>query len=291
MSRSQTEGYWVVRTYEAGKIGEKIKYFMPGEKPTRSQRKVKSDINKQKQNEYSAVKRVARLLNANFTASSDYLLTLTYSEDELESLESSAAGTVPADASEEEIRNACYDLAHHNLQLFIRRVRRTCKAAGVEFRYIAVTADQSFTTGESTRLHHHLVVNGEALQICLDKWAAGSTNHKPLEDQQDFTPLAEYLLGQVRRLPDERKYIPARSLAIPQPKDQVARGGAELRVPRGGQLLQRNEWRPGMPQYIRYVLPPEKVKTPPTKLPPTRARGGAHTRTRSSNPGDGLGLN
>ncbi len=288
MGRQQKEGYWVVRTYEAGKIGEKMKYFMLGEKPTRSQRKMKSDINKQRQNEYSALKRVARLLNANFVSGRDSLLTLTYSEDELESLESSAAGSVPVDASEEDVRNACYDLAHHNLQLFIRRVRRTCKAAGVELRYIAITADQSFTTGEQTRLHHHLVINGEALQICLDKWTAGSTNNKPLEDQQDFTPLAEYLLGQVRRLPDERKYIPSRSLVIPQPKDRAVSTGAELRVPRGGQLLHRNEWKPGMPMYIRYVLPLDKIntgKTPPAKLDSTRARGGAHTRTRSSNPG------
>ena len=41
----------------------------------------------------------------------------------------------------------------------------------------------------------------------------------------------------------------------PKPVDRIAMGGAELAVPRGGQLLQRNEYRPGMPQYIRYVLP------------------------------------
>ena len=46
-----------------------------------------------------------------------------------------------------------------------------------------------------------------------------------------------------------------RNLAIPQPKDRIAPGGAELAVPRGGQLLHRNEWRPGRPQYIRYILP------------------------------------
>jgi hypothetical protein len=35
---SMTEGYWVIRTYTAGAVGEKIKYWVPGEKPTRSQR-------------------------------------------------------------------------------------------------------------------------------------------------------------------------------------------------------------------------------------------------------------
>ena len=27
-----TEGYWVIRTYTAGVVGEKIKYWVPGEK-------------------------------------------------------------------------------------------------------------------------------------------------------------------------------------------------------------------------------------------------------------------
>ena len=38
---------------------------------------------------------------------------------------------------------------------------------------------------------------------------------------------------------------------------------AELRVPRGAKLLHRNEYKPGRPQYIRYVLPEEKQHRPP----------------------------
>ena len=286
------EGYWVVRTYSAGRIGEKIKYWVPGEKPTRSKRKMKSDINKQRQNEFSAVKRVARLLNANFTAGADALFTVTYNPQALEAIELHAMETLAGDVSAEDFRNACYDLAHHQLVNFIRRVRRACTAAGIPLRYLAVTSDMNGKTEEAVRLHHHLVVNREALDICREKWTAGEAEGKVLDNlsfvDQDLTPLAEYLLDQVRRLPDERKYVPSRSLVIPQPKDRAVSTGAELRVPRGGQLLHRNEWKPGMPMYIRYVLPLDKIntgKTPPAKLDSTRARGGAHTRTRSSNPG------
>ena len=62
---SMTEGYWVIRTYTAGAVGEKIKYWVPGEKPTRSQRKLKSDIKQQQRNEANAEKHLARLLNEN----------------------------------------------------------------------------------------------------------------------------------------------------------------------------------------------------------------------------------
>ena len=59
-------GYWVIRTYKAGRVVEKTKYWVAGEKPTRSKRKMKSDIKKQQHNGICAVRELARLLNANF---------------------------------------------------------------------------------------------------------------------------------------------------------------------------------------------------------------------------------
>ena len=61
------DGYWVVRTYESGIIGEKTKFWIQGARPTsKARRKEKSDIKKQEQNEYAAVKALARLMHANF---------------------------------------------------------------------------------------------------------------------------------------------------------------------------------------------------------------------------------
>ena len=60
-------GYWVTRTYISGKVGEKTKYYITGER-TRSSRKIKSTIKKQEQNDASAEKQLARLLNINFKA-------------------------------------------------------------------------------------------------------------------------------------------------------------------------------------------------------------------------------
>ena len=57
------KGYWVVRTYEAGAVGEKTKFWVPGERPSKSGRREKQEIKKQEQNEQSAEKSMARLLS------------------------------------------------------------------------------------------------------------------------------------------------------------------------------------------------------------------------------------
>ena len=242
------EGYWVIRAYQAGVIGEKIKYWVPGRKPSKSERRIKSDIKQQQRNEASAVKRAARLLNANWDCR-DYLITLEYDGAGMERI----SRGIRQDS--EEYENLLYMAAHHQLRLWRNRVRRACEAAGVELKYFAVTSDMDGKTGEYARVHHHVVINAEALEIALGKWTLGSTHKEHIFDEMDHTGLAAYLLGQVRRLPDEKKYIASRNLIVPQPKDRIARNGAELTVPRGGQLLHRAEYRPGTPQYIRYIVP------------------------------------
>lgn len=235
-------GYWVIRTYTAGAVGEKIKYWVAGEKPTRSERKLRRDIKQAQRNEANAEKHLARTLNANCTAAW-YLVTLSYDEDHLARL--------GVNLGEEEL----FEAAEHQLKLWLKRSRRACRAAGIEFRYIATTSDMDGETGAVVRVHHHVVVCGEAAEVVISKWTAGATNREHLYDQVDYTPLAHYLLAQVRHRPNEKKYTPSRNLVIPQPKDRVALSGAELQVPRGGQLLLRSMWMPGMPQYIRYIVP------------------------------------
>ena len=88
------DGYWVIRTYESGQVGEKIKFWVPGARPKgRLTRKNKSDIRKAVQNEESSARQMARLLNANFRPG-DWLLGLDYSPDALLRLELEAAGGV-----------------------------------------------------------------------------------------------------------------------------------------------------------------------------------------------------
>ena len=85
----QNEGYWMIRTYEAGTVGEKTKFWIPGKRPNGAlRRKDKEAIRKQAQNEYSSVKQLARLMNANFgkLSSEGLVLGLDYSDTGMKKL-------------------------------------------------------------------------------------------------------------------------------------------------------------------------------------------------------------
>lgn len=247
------EGYWVVRTYEAGPVGEKTKFFIPGKRPEKKNSRMEAaEIRKQEQNEYSKKKNLARLLNANYKAG-DLLIGLDYSEAGMRKLEKVCARTAEwAEGSEETRQEIIYEAAEKELKLCIRRVMRAMDKEGEEIRYIAITSDMDGDTGESVRVHHHLVVNAEAHAAFLSKWTLGGVSIEPLSKQGDYTPIAEYLIKQVRRRKDAKAYATSRNLKRPQPKDRVALSDAPLRVPKGGRLIFCGEYRPGTPQYIRY---------------------------------------
>lgn len=253
----------MIRTWEAGSIGEKVKYWVSGQRPTKSEKKLKAEINKQAVNESQAAKRLARLVNLNWPkGKGGVLVRLGYSDDGVDYIGGEGDG--------EEWADKLYHAAHHQLRLWMRRVRRACKKEGVQFRCIAVTSDMDGKTGEYKRVHHHIIMDERALEIALSKWELGSTHHKRLWRVHDQSGLTDYLMAQVRRLPDAKKYIPTRNLQQPKPKDRIAKSGAELGVPRGARLLYRREFRIGGDQYIRYITakaleadanedPPERV--------------------------------
>lgn len=242
------DGYWVIRTYESGSIGEKTKFWVQGDRNRRNSRREKSEIRKQEQNEYAAEKRLARLINANFGAG-DLLLGLDYSEAGHLKLEPES------ETDEAEAMNIIRENAEKQLRLCLRRVKYALEKKGIEFRYIAVTSDMDGDTGESVRVHHHLIVPAEAREVFLEKWTLGGVDWTVMRRQADYLPIAEYLLRQVRRVPDARKYMRSRNLIQPVPKDRVAVTASEIRVPKGAELLQRNAFKPGQSQYVRYILP------------------------------------
>ena len=107
----------------------------------------------------------------------------------------------------------------------------------------------------------------------MKKWEKlGKVDWKRISKQADYTPIAEYFLKQVRRIPDAKKFRSSRNLIRPQPKDRVAVTDAELRVPKGGKLLFRQEYSNAtagvayQPQYIRYIIPEDKRKNKAAEL-------------------------
>jgi hypothetical protein len=256
------DGYWVVRTYEAGQVGEKTKYFVLGDRTRRNRRKEESSIKKQEQNEYSTKKRLARLINANFTHG-DILLGLDYSDASYKKLERSARKAAPDyDSLPEEDQLRCIrEAATQEMANYLRRVKRAlekeCRAD--ELKYVAITSDMDGDTKETVRVHHHLIVPASCEHIIRVKWGHGGTYCKPLSKQEDYLPIAEYLIAQVRGTLNAKKFVSSRNLIRPQPKDRVAVSDAEIRVPRNCKLIQRAEYKRGAPQYIRYILPEKKA--------------------------------
>lgn len=256
------DGYWVVRTYEAGQVGEKTKYFVLGDRTRRNRRKEESSIKKQEQNEYSTKKRLARLINANFTHG-DILLGLDYSNASYKKLERSARKAAPDYDSLPEDDQLRYirEAAAQEMVNYLRRVKRALEKEGRadELKYVAITSDMDGDTKETVRVHHHLIVPASCEHIVRMKWGHGGTYCKPLSKQEDYMPIAEYLIAQVRGTLNAKKFVSSRNLIRPQPKDRIAVSDAEIRVPRNCKLIQRAEYKRGAPQYIRYILPEKKA--------------------------------
>lgn len=267
------EGYWVIRTYTAGSVGEKIKYFVPGTRPTgKVRRRDKDAIRKQEQNEYASQKAAARLLNENFHAG-DLLMGLDYSPKGMGRVQKRARRMLGAtEYSTEEEKEAAwidaqYDAAEKELENGLRRVKRILQAQGIELKAFYITSDMDGDTGEQVRLHHHLVVNKEAKDAFLAAWeekGMGGVSYSPLrENQQDRTEIAAYFLRQVRRRKDHKKFRATRNLVRVMPKDKIALTDAELRVPAGGKLIYRQGGYSGQAQYIRYIVPQKEPKSKP----------------------------
>lgn len=242
-------GVWMIRTYVVGQTAEKVKFRIP-ETICRNREKVRREVRRQEKKMTNGLRGIARVVNASFYRTDGYLLELTYADEQLERL----AQGMPEGLNEESARDYIRDAAQHQMELWMRRVRRACAAEGIEFRYWGITSDVD-KDGEACRVHHHVIVSPEALGLCRMKWTAGGVRDDRLWDEPDHNDLVAYLLRQVRAGRDEKRYTPSRNLKKPEMRERTVHSDAELSIPRGARLIHRDEMTPGAPQYIRYVLP------------------------------------
>jgi len=269
------QGYWVIKTEEAGLIGEKTKYWVPGEKPTRSLRKLKSDIRKQRQNESDEIRRCNRTLNANWPKASGYMILLTFSDETLSRIAPNY------DEDDHETWDEALIAARHEEELWLRRCARACKKAGIEFRYYGVTSDLDLDPRQQihvhTRPHLHFVVDPACVDIGKKAWGKGHAGEKQLKSEIDHYDLAKYLIEQTRRtMPNEIVYTASRNLKKPKETIRVAPSDKEVQPPKGARVLHRTEYRYGRPQYVRYVIP-EKPKRGKRMLQEDETKGNNNT--------------
>jgi len=247
---------WYIREYRCSNgVCVKTKFPANGDAAPRAGTKsFERDERRAEKGATEARHDMALIANENFAAGRDCYLGLDYSDAALEELVMHA-GTDERDELYLAAKKWC-------LKNYLKRCRRACAAAGVELKYLAVTSDMDGRTGEAVRVHHHMIVNREAAEICRSKWYAGGARLSTLyaAHHGDLTELVEYMINQVRYFPDEKRYSPSRNLRRPwvSPPRRSRNPMAELQVPRGCVLIHRYEGHAGRPQRVRYWRPPRE---------------------------------
>ena len=227
----------VIERYKAWKSGT------PGKKRG-GRMKGSSTMKKVEQNRQGAVRRLARVLNANFTHR-DFLLTMKYDNEHL-----------PADWEGHERDRA----------LVLERIKKRLKKLGLPAaRCVSLCANRDGKTGREVRRHVHAVISGDAIrfdggvwrlgEVPLDNvWGKGSVEVAQLWDQDDYTGLAVYLLRQARTdKADWKQYHTSRNMVRPVAEEETALTGRELRAPKGAKVLENHYDARSGSGYIRYV--------------------------------------
>lgn len=227
----------VIERYKAWKSGT------PGKKRG-GRMKGSSTMKKVEQNRQGAVRRLARVLNANFSHA-DFLLTLNYDEEHL-----------PADWESHERDRA----------LVLERIKKRLKKLGMPAaRCVSLCADRDGKTGREVRRHIHVVISGDAIRYdggvwrlgeepLRDVWGRGNVDPEQLWNQDDYTGLAVYLLRQARTdKADWKQYHTSRNMVRPVAEEECALTGRELRAPKGTVVMENHYDARSGSGYIRYV--------------------------------------
>lgn len=267
---------WMERKYVASNgVVERTRFLVGRSAKPRKKKEGVSSERKQEANRNSAVHQLGRLMNNNF-GPADYFLTLEYSPKERKAFQDAALAGLQKKHTGEDTKNAVMKAARDDAMEFIRRLRRICKKAGVELRFILVTSDRDRTGKKWAGVHHHLLISGDAVKI-VDKaltvdgrslesiWGhAGTTGWEGCR-AGDMTKLAAYLIKQVREIKNWKKWTTSRNLVKIVPEEYEVGPGtdptAEIKVPAGATVQERLHFgEQSSCQYVRYIPAPKQPK-------------------------------
>lgn len=260
-------GRWMIIRRTSGRVVEESSVFVsPNTKLRRNKRKGTTTAEKREENDRSCARRLGRSINCNFTYG-DVLLTPKYSPEGIAQLEAWAGEHRQEGESWED---TMIRAAEHEADKYLRRIARMFQKMGVLFKYILITSDMDGDSGDTVRIHHHLMIPRLEWEKARDLWSLGWVDFQYLKKQDDYTPLAVYLCRQVRRRPDAKKYRTSRNLKKPVVNERWAKGGEELKPDKGATLMERGPYEPGKPQYIRFVKKEKPEKVPQKPKPGTK---------------------
>ena len=230
----------VKRVVRSGSCVEEFYCLASERRETRAPktRRYKQDMRQLEANLKTAEKRLARILNCNFTYG-DMLITLDYAEENLKER----------------------DELLKDVQLFLRRLKREYLRLGITFKFVRVFGEISTHTGKPVRPHHHIVMPAVDFEIIKRQWKNGTVNYRLLRDQKDYSTMAAYLLKNARKdLPDYKKYSVSRGLLEPTWEEVSVDRFPPIMPPPGAVVMKREEYDPLKKRdYIRYI-PPEDAK-------------------------------
>ena len=229
----------MVKKITSGQVVERRKSYV-GRKPSRRGARIKGNSGEKKQenNRQQAVLALARLLNCNYTHG-DALLTLTFIDEALERCGGTFEGAV------KEAKN------------FLDRIARRMKKHGDILKWVLVPSEVDGETGETVRLHCHIVINSAGLRMedrtftlygepLDDTWGRGTVDVQLLRDQKDYYPLALYLIRQARNIAAGHTIRAGAGRQFRALHTQRERPGAEDRRAKGdGRGLRRRGGRGG----------------------------------------------
>lgn len=193
---------YIKGTWIAGKTIEVEKKFSSryGAKVARGEVTKATPEEMELANERHAVKKLTRLINANFIQG-DIHLTLTYKK-----------GSLPNGKEQ----------AKKDIEKFTREMRAAYRKAGYELKYIWVAE------WRGKRLHYHFVINYIDPRVIQTIWKQGYIDTRFLDETGQYSDLAQYLIKETKetfRDKDTRisgkRWNPSRNLVQPVCKTEV----------------------------------------------------------------------
>ena len=253
------EGLYMVTTIISGKVKERRKSRIT-RRPSKRGGRIRGNSSERKieGNREYAVLQLTRTLNCNMKAS-DVWLTLTFSEEALDA----CGGT--------------FEAAKAEAKKFVDRCVYRRKKKGLVTKWVIAPSEIDGETGELVRPHVHVIMNGEGFSFAdgvlrlfdeavEDIWGKGAVDVQFLRHQDDYYPLAKYIINQSRNVPDEKKYSVSRNMTKPVVRREIVTSPSQLRIPAGATELPGTKYDPEKDQNIvRYI---------PRKKNPARQVGG-----------------
>lgn len=189
------------------------KYGAPGCKRQKKKKATPEDI--ERQNEWAAIKRLARKINANFIAD-DLHVVLTYRKEDRPNTEE----------------------AKKILKDFVDCLRKEYKKKKLPMKYVITTEYLN------KAIHHHIIINNgiehgvNTMSLIRELWAYGRPKYVPLDDSGDYKLLASYFIKETSKTFRDKnshqgtRYSCSRNLIIPEPEVEVIEANTFSKTPK-----------------------------------------------------------